>query len=101
MKRKTKTVQVDIVITGHAFERGKQRMGLNESAFKHLAVRAYLEGIKEREAKAPLRKFISSLCQEHSTVNNFRVYGEYIYLFNDCVLVTVFELPNTLKAFAK
>jgi hypothetical protein len=96
-----KTVSFEVTITAHAFDRGKERLGLDRSAFQSLAVKAYIAGKKHAETKGNLKAYISELFLQYKNANNTRVYGENIYIFSNNTLITVYQLPNHLKKLAK
>lgn len=95
------TVKIEIVITDHAFERGKERLGLSRRAFERISLRAFVSGKKHAECKGHLKKYIDSVYFEYKTGNNIRIYGENIFIFSSNNLVTVYQLPNYLKYYAK
>jgi hypothetical protein len=98
MKR-SKQVTVQIFITAHAFERGKERLGLSEKPFQKMAMKAFISGIMHSETVGELKKFISDLYNVQKNANCIRIYGEVIYLFADNTLITVLHLPNELKKY--
>ena len=48
-----------MIITKHAYDRGKVRMGLNKKAFRRLAERALNEGHEHKDANGQLRKYLN------------------------------------------
>lgn len=98
MKR-AKQVSVQIIVSAHAFERGKERLGFNEKTMQKMALKAYISGIKHSDTVGDLKKFVSNLYNVQKNANNIRIYGEIIYLFSNSTLVTVMHLPNELKKY--
>lgn len=90
---------IEIIITEHAFERAKERLGLDRKAFEKLALKAYISGMKHAECKGQLNKFITKLFMQYKTANNTRIYGEVIYLFHGNTLITVYQIPVELKKY--
>jgi hypothetical protein len=87
-------------LTNHSKERADERLGLNVKTFEKLAQKALLEGLTHSQAKGHLHKYLTRLYYQNKTVNNSRIYGEFVYLFSNERLVTVFQLPNSLKKLA-
>lgn len=98
---KSATITLQINITEHAFERGKERVGLNARAFQSLVVKAYVSGKKHADTKGQLKQFISGLYLQYKKANNTRIYGNHIYLFCNQTLITVYHIPNDLKSYIK
>lgn len=105
-------------ISDHAFDRSKERSGLNKKATLRLAEKAYHEGIKHSDTNGRLYKYISSLAGRSPTKGiSIRIYGEAVYLFSKkdkngnmhidqdgtpvILLITVIPLPNNLKSLVK
>jgi hypothetical protein len=86
-----------IQLTKHALDRAKERLGVKESGLTKLAKRAMKRGISHKKSKGRVRKFFDGLHTNplySNSVNNVRIYGEYVYLFNGSKLVTLFEVPT-------
>lgn len=90
-----------IQITDHAFDRGKDRLGLNKDSFQKLSEKAFTSGIKHSDTKGSLNKYISKVWFKYRVADNIRIYGEYLFLFQKNILITVYLLPNNLKKNAK
>ena len=91
----------NIIITSHAFQRAKERLSLNQTAFARLAVSSYKNGLRHSEVKGKLRKYCDKIWNEHKIANNIRIYGENIFIFINKNLVTVYQLPTDLRKHAK
>lgn len=96
---KPATITIEVKITEHAFDRAKERFRLNQSAFKKLVERAYLQGVRHRDTSGRLKKYLDMLYMKHQTANNIRIYGLIVYLFCNNTLVTVIHLPNDMKKY--
>lgn len=95
-----------VIITNHAYERGKERLSLNKKAIDRLTKKAYLEGIKHVEIKGKARKYIDNIHSQKKTIkqyiaNNIRIYGEVVFLFKNNTLITLYQLPNEFKKVIK
>ena len=98
---KPTTIIIKVTITEHAFDRAKERLALNEGAFKKIVTRAYLQGIRHRDTKGTLNDYITKLYMQYKNANNIRIYGEVVYLFNNHTLITLYQIPNDLKKYLK
>lgn len=98
---KQSTITLQLVITKHAYQRGKERIGLDVKAFELIVMKAYLTGKRHSEAKGEFKKYINSLYVTYKNANNIRIYGQHIYLFADATLVTVYHIPSELKKYIK
>ena len=98
---KQQTIKIGITITEHSFIRAKQRLGLNEQAFKKMAVKAYISGKAHDKVKGQLKDYITELYLRYKNANNVKIYGEVVYIFCNNVLITLYQLPNDLKKFTK
>lgn len=92
-------VTIQVIISEHAFDRAKERLGMDRKAFETLALKAFVSGMKHGECKGRLNKYITKLFMQNGTANNTRIYGEIIYLFSGNTLITVYQLPNDLKKY--
>ena len=55
---------MNLIITKHAYERGKERMGLAAGAFKKIAAQAYCYGVGMEETKGALNKHLQELATQ-------------------------------------
>lgn len=86
-----------IQVTKHAYERGKERLGLNAKAFTRLAEKAYSGGKEHKDVKGRLMKYLNYEFLKHKKANNMRIYGEFLYFFQGRRLLTVVRLDNKFK----
>lgn len=83
-------------VTKHATKRMVKRIGINKSACKRLAAKAFVNGYTLDEVDRTVRLWIAANtsydCSFHS-----RVYGDVMYIFTaDAVLITVLKLPHSI-----
>lgn len=88
-------------ITDHAYQMAKERFRYSKDVLDKLAAKALEQGIRHSDTVGKLHKYIDKIWFSHRTANNVRIYGEVIYLFHDETLITVYQLPNNLRAMAK
>ena len=69
-------------------------MNLSKRAFKRTVQIAWDQGRRFSSLPAPVRKYLIDIYYVNKTINKPRVYGEYLYLFEDTTLVTIYRIPN-------
>lgn len=90
-----------IIVTSHAYDRFKERFGLNKKSADRMAEKAYYEGINHNETNGRLFKYISSITYKNMIKNNdIKLYGDIVYCFirdNEKIkLCTVYGVPHNL-----
>lgn len=86
-----------VIITDHGYVRAKERLSMNRTSFKRLAEIGFINGVKHKDTKGNLRRYIDGIWFAHRNADNVRIYGENIFLFRDNVLITVYQVPNNLR----
>jgi hypothetical protein len=94
-------IDLEVVITKHAYERAKERLSWTEKVLDKMAQKAFSIGISHKDTKGGLNKYITKIWFDYKTANNVKIHGEVIYLFNKNTLITVYQLPNDLRKKAK
>lgn len=84
-------------LTNHATERMNERCGLNKKSAIRLADKALKNGISHKDTNGSLNKYLTKLFFYNNNANNIKLYGEYIFVFADELLITVMCLPNKYK----
>ena len=87
-------------VTNHAIKRTKERLGLSKKLAAKNAERALTEGIQQKETSGSLNRFMEALYWKNRTANNVRIYCDYVYVFHDSVLITVYPLPQKYRKTA-
>lgn len=90
-----------VIVTKHAEKRLKKRSGLTKKSIQRMAERAFTEGVKHKDTKGALNKWITSLYFKKEVGNNIRLYGDKVFIFSDNKLITVFQIPNNLVKILK
>lgn len=88
---------MSVVVTKHAEKRLRERMGLGEKAVQRAAETAYDKGIKHCETNGNLNKWVTSLYFNNKTANNIRLYNDKAWIFAGKNLITVLQIPASLK----
>lgn len=84
-------------VTDHATKRTKERLGLPKKLATKNAERALQEGLRHRDTGGSLFRYIESLYWKDRTANNVRIYCNYVYIFHDSLLITVYPLPQRYR----
>ena len=89
---------MEVLVTKHAHDRLKERLGLPKSARARMAAKAFELGLKRGDVRGKLRQYLGLCSTEYGRCNNIRVYGEYLWLFDGAILVTVFLIPKSMRS---
>ena len=88
-------------MSNHATDRMSERCGLNKKSAERLSKLALENGISHSDTSGSLNKYLTKLFFYNKTANNIRIYGEYIYIFCDDILITVMPLDNKYKKIVR
>ena len=89
-----------VVVTNHAKDRTRERVGLPKRVVEKNAVKAFDEGLKHGDLSGSLKRFVDGLYLQYGRANNIRIYCGNVYLFCGNVLVTVMPLPGKYRKTA-
>lgn len=93
---------VEVILTDHAIERLKERVGLNRKAGQRTAEKAYHHGTPPEATTGDLRTWLECLRCSATNATNLRLYGQHLYLFKGAILITVYWVPKEhLKSLPK
>ncbi len=90
---------MEIILSKHAEKRMKERLNLTKQAAIRMANKVYEQGIDGNIKNGSLKRYINGKIKE-GKINEFtevKIYGDYVYIFDNNVLITVFILPKNLK----
>ena len=90
-----------IRITFHAYDRAKERLRWKVKVLDKMAEKAFLEGVKHKDTRGALNKYLNEIWSNHKKSDNVRIYGEVIFLFANNVLITLYQLPYELRKHVK
>ena len=88
------------IVTNHAKQRGKDRLGINKKAVDRIADKALEYGLRHLETQGNLKTYIDKLYLSHKNANNIRIHNRQVFLFRDNVLITILNLPKNLVKIA-
>ncbi len=90
-------IDAPIHVTNHAKKRFKRRVGLSKAACQKHAEIAYEHGVTHAETRGRAKRYLTKLFLQYRNANQLRVYGQFVYVFNDVVLITVIHLPKSVR----
>lgn len=82
-----------IHITEHAFQRARERLGLNRPATERLVARAFDKGLQHAHATGALKRYLDGVFLARGTADNLRVYGEAVWVLTGTRVITVLRVP--------
>lgn len=81
----------------HGEKRVRKRIGIKKGAINKMRDAAFDKGITHVQATGRLSKYFRKLFFEHRSSNNIRMYANYVWIFANTTLITVYPIPNRLK----
>ena len=81
-------------ISAHAMERLKERNGWNKKTAMRMIKKIVDNGIKETEVKGYLGAWIKEKKSDGNMGDEFIMYGDMFYVFNNNTLITCLFAPN-------
>lgn len=84
-----------VELTEHAYERWKKRCKGNRKSLEKSAQKAYDSGKRSCDFSKETRVYLDNLLKQ-SHGNSVRVYANFVYIFYDTVLITLFPLNTKL-----
>lgn len=85
-----------LAVTKHAYKRAKERLGWKRKTLQRMAIRIYRCGYNIRETNGELYRFLQKKTTRIDSYTNVRIYGEFVYFFNNQALITMYRLSNRL-----
>ena len=85
------------VVTKHAKKRLRKRLGLSIKSIQKITDDAFMYGKTHAECKGNAKKYISKLFRSHKQGDNIRIWHEHVFIFCKESLITVLDLPNSIK----
>lgn len=75
----------------------RERCGLNKKSMQRMTERAFKQGIRYRDTKGRLYKWVSNLYYNYPrNGNDIRIYGDKAFVFCKDTLVTIVQIPHYL-----
>lgn len=83
---------VSVYISQHAYKRMRQRNGWNRKTADRMIKRIYSDGLRSDEFKGYAKRWFENRTNK-SPQEECVLYGDYIYIFKEHVLMTAYPLP--------
>ncbi|MCM1236140.1 MAG: hypothetical protein NC489_39150 [Ruminococcus flavefaciens] len=90
-----------VQITKHGADRLRGRIGLSKKALQRAADTAFEKGVRHSETSGNLNKWVTGLFFSNPMANNIRLYNDKAWIFAGKTLVTVIQVPASLKKSLK
>ena len=90
-----------ILITKHAYKRGRERLNVNRKALARMAVKIYFLGKRPHQTDGMLRKFLEDKSKRKNKEYALRLHGKFIFVFKGAALITVAPLPKLFRRMLK
>ena len=92
---------MNIVVSKHAYDRAKERLGLNKKSADRMAMKAYEQGIDGNSLKGSIQRYILNKIESHEEMeSHIYLYGDKAWVFggygNRLVLVTILNLSQEM-----
>lgn len=84
-------------LTKHGEERIRKRIGINKKSINKMKKLAFDKGVAHKDVIGSLKKYYDYLFFKNKTATNVRIYSNYVWIFTNDKLVTVFPMPNKYK----
>ena len=89
-----------MTITDHAYDRAKERYGLNKRAFNRMLQKAIASGISHGSTKGRLFKYIQSCTMAYTFKCKVLVHDKYLILYLGETVITIYQIPRNLLPIA-
>lgn len=84
------------IITKHAYSRAKERAGLNKKSLQRIMPRIIEKGLSRNLMSGNLRKWVDSIYYRYGKKRTYRIYHQYLLVFQNNVLITLYRVPADL-----
>ena len=85
------------VVTDHAEDRIRKRLGLNRKTVQRQANAALNRGHQQQHYTGSMKRFLDRIYKSPHPAQYGRVYNGYVYYFHGVTLITVIEVPKHLR----
>jgi hypothetical protein len=88
----------DAVITDHADDRMRKRLGLPRKALDKQAAKALEKGATHADFSGSFRRYLDGVFLSERNASNMRIHAGHLYLFKDETLITCWALPPKFRS---
>ncbi len=92
---------MSVTLTKHGMDRLRERLGIPKKACQRMAQTAFDNGITYLNVKGETNRYFTRIYLKNTNANNIRIYGKFVYVFDDETLITVLHIPKDIKIFNK
>lgn len=89
------------IVTKHAFERCKERVGLPKRAILRMVESAYVKGKSHSDFHGSFGRYLDSIYLKERNANNLKIWNYNVFLFHNDVLITVFDIPSKFRSASR
>lgn len=82
-----------IKISTHGYERLKERNGWSRKTADRMIKKIYINGEHPNDIKGFKKQWIEKKGYYDSDYKEYIIYGDYIYIFKNMVLITAYNIP--------
>ena len=86
-----------IIISKHAYQRIKERNGWNKKTADRMIKKIYVDGLRKEQIKGYKKQWFMHKEDSSDKNKEYVVYGDYVYIFSNNVLITTFPMPCRQK----
>jgi hypothetical protein len=84
-------------VSKHAEKRIRKRLGIPRKAIAKFIDEAETRGTPLNQFKGRVKKFYDAISIRHSAGNKTFSYRDYLFIMQDDILITVYEVPKYLQ----
>ncbi len=88
-------------ISNHAYDRGKERLGLSKKSIDRMAEKVLEKGIHGTDLKGSIYSWIQNKLDNHERTGDIYVYGDKAWVYSrkpNCILlITVLNIPANMQ----
>ena len=88
------------IVTKHAEDRAKQRLGIPKRGAQRAADRALEKGLTYSEARGKLKRLMLESSGIENNLEDLRIFQGSMYVFAGETLITVFHVPRDFQKAA-
>jgi len=87
-------------ISDHAYSRAKERFGIGKKSLFRLFQKAQRFGIGPKDTTGNLHKYMIGEVFKSGIPKNVKIYGEFVFIYDNECLITVFIIPRNIRKAA-
>jgi hypothetical protein len=83
-----------VIVSDHADQRIRKRMGVKRKAVQKIAEKAYKNGLNFSDTNGRLKDYLAYLYATRSKSEIYKVWNQMIFIYDHGVLITVKPVPK-------